>query len=179
MKFLFPVLFSATAFTAPHPKFNLTPPDEGYIVTVACDEQYAEECKYNSELLADMRSINEIVNFNYSKKSKSKRFPGLDQAPGFIVDAIVSAAEAMGDVSYVHVAITHKSTTYEYMYDRSTGWNSFRALSQEEKCTLKCLPFKPTNSGSTEQLQYARGFADNKTMAPDFDNKGQPQRCRT
>lgn len=108
-------------------------PHEGYLEVIGCDSLENDECAYDSYLLKDTP----LVPFS----SKQRRFPGLDKAPEQILSAISGAAEAMGDVSYVHVAVTFKGTTYEYMFDRSTGWNSFRSFRAGMGCKLRCKHF--------------------------------------
>ena len=122
-------LFFLTSTAVAIPQFNLEP-KEGYVITVSCTSDETEDCAYDSYLLTDSPQI--------PLSTKRKKFPGLESAPAEIIDAISSAADAMRDVSYVHVAVTYKSTTYEYSFDRTTGWNSFRAV-PAGKCTLKCI----------------------------------------
>jgi len=127
-KLILPVLLLA-ASSAEATRFNLSP-KEGYVVTIACQSDYDDECSYNSYLLTDSPMT--------PLSSKRKGVPGLSKAPEAVRDAIEAAANAMGDVSYIHVAITYKSSTFEYSFDRTTGWNSFRVIPSASVCKLEC-----------------------------------------
>lgn len=131
-------MIPVTAIAQPKPWFNLGP-DEGYVEAVACEDEFKEECAYKLLLLEDYK----LSPLAYNFKAKAK-VPGMGSAPDVVRNAIESAAEAMGDVSYVHVAVTHKGTTYEYMYNRTTGWNSFRAVPSSGQCRLKCKAKLPS-----------------------------------
>lgn len=127
-KLIAPLLLSTSLFATPDARFEVFP-TEGNVISIGCQTDDNDECRMEEYSLKE-------VPISYSEK-KSK-YPGLAEAPGKVYDAINSAAEAMGDVTYVHVAVTHQGTTYEYMYDRDTGWNSFRALPAGKKCRLEC-----------------------------------------
>jgi hypothetical protein len=123
-------LFSPTLLSTPDARFQIFPSD-GNLIAIGCQTDDNDECAMQDYVLDTMM-------IPYGKSVK--KFPGLAEAPGKVYHAISAAAEAMGDVSYVHVAVTHQGITYEYMYDKDTGWNSFRALPAGKKCKLECKP---------------------------------------
>jgi hypothetical protein len=128
MKALALSLLASTAFSFPTFKMN---PDEDQVLSIGCYEKNYEECIYDIYYVNEDDDVKILSN-------RRKQFPGIEKAPAFIIDTISSAASAMGDVTYIHVAVRHKNTMYEYMFDRSTGWNSFRAV-PSDICSLKCF----------------------------------------
>ena len=140
------LLVSSTAFSyGAKPRFELTP-NNGEVISVACHDDSIENCDFHDSLLSDYVVVENMLK---GTKKKKKSYPGLGDAPSSVANAIGAAADALGDVSYVHVAVTHDGITYEYMYDSSTGWNSFRKVPTETRCTLKCMPKIP-GGGSEE-----------------------------
>jgi hypothetical protein len=135
VKKLTPLLLSTSLFATPDARFEVFP-TEGHVISIGCQTDDNDECRMEEYALGEIQSF-------YSKR----KYPGLKDAPSKVYNAISSAADAIGDVSYVHVAVTHGGITYEYMFDRDTGWNSFRSLPAAKVCRLECK-LKPTDDNS-------------------------------
>jgi len=111
----------------PDARFEIFPKD-GHVISIGCESDDNEECAMQEF------EIDSVPKFYASRK----KYPGLSSAPKKVYDAISAAAEAIGNVEYVHVAVTLDGTTYEYMFDRDTGWNSFRSMEATKVCRLEC-----------------------------------------
>lgn len=138
MKLFVPLLLSTSLYAVPDARFEVFPA-EGNVIAIGCQTDDNDECSMLDYPLDSVPT---------SHSERKRKYPGLKDAPEKVYDAISSAADAIGDVSYVHVAVTHSGITYEYMYDRSTGWNSFRSMPAGLKCRLECKP-KVTTDDNT------------------------------
>ena len=132
MKLFLPlIMFAEISFAGygPDARFEIFP-SEGEVISIGCNTEDNDECK--------METFSLSSKFPRGGYFYKRLYPGIGKAPRKVVDGLVAAADALGDVTYVHVAITHEGTTYEYMYDRDTGWNSFRSMDASKKCRLEC-----------------------------------------
>lgn len=121
----------------PEDRFHVSPA-EGEIIAIACIDEDNDNCFIEYHDL-DWSGL-EVLR-------KKKKWPGIpSDIPGNVKDGLESAADALGDISYVHVAVTYKGTTYEYKFDRTTGWNAFRATPATMACKLECK-VKPVEKG--------------------------------
>ena len=118
MKMFLPlVMLAQSAFGySPDARFEVYPA-EGEVISIGCNSEDNDECRMDTFQLSQNRGT----------EKKTKKLPGIGKAPKKVVDALESAAEALDDTEYVHVAVTYDGITYEYMYDRETGSASLRS----------------------------------------------------